>query len=101
MHLFPDRFRFEPVELRALVEATLSEELGPSRIILLPTPEISSPFATDTGRTAPSASPHFSEAQVLFPPPIDECAFFVINMLVLLFHPPPPISIKIPWCTLF
>jgi hypothetical protein len=53
MHILSDRFRFEPVALRALVETPLRYQLGPSWEILLPTPEIPSQFATDTGMTAP------------------------------------------------
>ena len=53
MHIFPDRLRFESGALHTLLETPLCHELGPSRKIVLPTPELPSPFATDAGMASP------------------------------------------------
>ena len=68
------------------------EDLRPSRKILFATPAIASQFATDAGMTSPQASANFPETESLFPPPIDERPFLVIEMLVTLFHTPPPVA---------
>ena len=85
--------RFEALPPRAGFETVVRQELGSAGKILVATPTISFQFPTDAGMIPPQASRQVAEAEMFFPPPIDQRPFLVIEMTLVLTHTPPPVSV--------